>query len=65
MFVSDTVYYKCEDNGTWYFHKPFNKPWVNYTTCVNTDDLSVSFFSYIICSFSAIINLGGYYLLPN
>ncbi|VEN61008.1 unnamed protein product [Callosobruchus maculatus] len=33
---SYTVYYKCEDDGTWYFHEPYNKTWVNYTTCVTT-----------------------------
>ncbi|XP_066147489.1 calcitonin gene-related peptide type 1 receptor-like isoform X2 [Euwallacea fornicatus] len=48
---SNTVYYKCEDNGTWYFHEEFNKTWVNYTTCVNTADLS---FRTIIVSIHSV-----------
>lgn len=39
---ADTVSYKCQPNGSWFFHEEFNKTWVNYTSCVNTADLSVS-----------------------
>ncbi|XP_048519026.1 calcitonin gene-related peptide type 1 receptor, partial [Dendroctonus ponderosae] len=39
-FFADTVSYKCEQDGSWYFHEAYNKTWVNYTSCVNTADLS-------------------------
>uniref|UniRef100_A0AAR5PS78 G-protein coupled receptors family 2 profile 2 domain-containing protein n=1 Tax=Dendroctonus ponderosae TaxID=77166 RepID=A0AAR5PS78_DENPD len=37
---ANTVSYKCEQDGSWYFHEAYNKTWVNYTSCVNTADLS-------------------------
>ncbi|XP_050304536.1 calcitonin gene-related peptide type 1 receptor isoform X2 [Anthonomus grandis grandis] len=36
---TNNVFYKCEPHGSWYFHEEYNKTWVNYTTCVNTEDL--------------------------
>ncbi|XP_060528045.1 calcitonin gene-related peptide type 1 receptor [Cylas formicarius] len=54
---TNTVYYKCEDDGTWYFHEPYNKTWVNYTTCVNTEDLSFRTLVVIIHSVGYGISL--------
>jgi len=34
----------CELNGTWFRHPESNQIWSNYTTCVNLQDLSVSYF---------------------
>ncbi|XP_049884672.1 calcitonin gene-related peptide type 1 receptor-like isoform X2 [Pectinophora gossypiella] len=30
---------RCTDNGTWFMHPEANKPWTNYTTCVDVEDL--------------------------
>ncbi|KAK6620445.1 hypothetical protein RUM44_006846 [Polyplax serrata] len=32
---------ECDSNGSWYKHPETQKPWSNYTTCVDQDDLSV------------------------
>ncbi|CAM1305626.1 CALCRL (predicted) [Pycnogonum litorale] len=29
----------CTDNGTWFLHPQTKKPWSNYTTCVDQEDL--------------------------
>ncbi|KAI5647063.1 7 transmembrane receptor (Secretin family) domain-containing protein [Phthorimaea operculella] len=29
----------CTENGTWFTHPQWNKPWTNYTTCVDVEDL--------------------------
>ncbi|XP_074026985.1 diuretic hormone 31 Receptor isoform X2 [Leptinotarsa decemlineata] len=55
--ASKTVYYKCEEDGNWYFHEPYNKTWVNYTTCVNTEDLSFRTVVVIIHSVGYSISL--------
>ncbi|XP_050504955.1 calcitonin gene-related peptide type 1 receptor-like isoform X2 [Diabrotica virgifera virgifera] len=54
---ANTVYYKCEEDGSWYFHEPYNRTWVNYTTCVNTDDLSFRTIVIIIHSVGYSISL--------
>lgn len=54
---ANTVYYKCMEDGTWYFHEPYNRTWVNYTTCVNTDDLSFRTVVIIIHSVGYSISL--------
>ncbi|CAH1101413.1 unnamed protein product [Psylliodes chrysocephalus] len=54
---ASTVFYKCEEDGSWYFHEPFNRTWVNYTTCVNTDDLSFRTIVIIIHSVGYSISL--------
>ncbi|CAB3372772.1 Hypothetical predicted protein [Cloeon dipterum] len=30
---------KCTENGTWFRHPDTGKPWSNYTTCVDVEDL--------------------------
>ncbi|XP_059055218.1 calcitonin receptor-like [Achroia grisella] len=47
------AYKKCNENGTWFHHPETHRPWSNYTTCVDFEDLS----------FRNIINniyIGGY-----
>lgn len=55
--TSNIVFYKCDDDGTWYFHEEYNKTWVNYTTCVNTADLSFRTIVVGIHSVGYIISL--------
>ncbi|EEB16592.1 class B secretin-like G-protein coupled receptor GPRcal1, putative [Pediculus humanus corporis] len=31
---------QCDSNGSWYKHPETQKPWSNYTTCVDQEDLS-------------------------
>ncbi|XP_049823471.1 calcitonin gene-related peptide type 1 receptor-like [Aethina tumida] len=38
--ISNSVYYKCEEDGHWIFNTEKNYSWVNYTTCVNLQDLN-------------------------
>ncbi|KAK6631166.1 hypothetical protein RUM43_014262 [Polyplax serrata] len=33
---------ECDSNGSWYKHPETQKPWSNYTTCVDQDDLSIA-----------------------
>uniref|UniRef100_A0A2A4JS52 Calcitonin receptor n=1 Tax=Heliothis virescens TaxID=7102 RepID=A0A2A4JS52_HELVI len=33
------AYKTCTANGTWFVHPHGNKPWTNYTTCVDVEDL--------------------------
>ncbi|XP_073954474.1 calcitonin gene-related peptide type 1 receptor-like [Choristoneura fumiferana] len=33
------VYKSCTENGTWYMRPEAKKPWTNYTTCVDMEDL--------------------------
>lgn len=33
------VYKTCTENGTWFMRPNANKPWTNYTTCVDVEDL--------------------------
>ncbi|XP_075990868.1 calcitonin gene-related peptide type 1 receptor-like isoform X2 [Anticarsia gemmatalis] len=33
------AYKKCTENGTWYISPGNHKPWTNYTTCVDVEDL--------------------------
>ncbi|CAG9558356.1 unnamed protein product [Danaus chrysippus] len=35
------AYKKCMENGVWFLHPEGNRPWTNYTTCVDIDDLNV------------------------
>ncbi|CAG9781984.1 unnamed protein product [Diatraea saccharalis] len=34
------AYKRCMENGTWFLHPEGNKPWTNYTTCIDIEDLS-------------------------
>ncbi|XP_032527603.2 calcitonin gene-related peptide type 1 receptor-like isoform X1 [Danaus plexippus] len=34
------AYKKCMENGVWFLHPEGNRPWTNYTTCVDIDDLN-------------------------
>ncbi|KAL0902378.1 hypothetical protein ABMA27_000263 [Loxostege sticticalis] len=36
------AYKRCMENGTWFLHPEGNKPWTNYTTCIDVEDLNVS-----------------------
>lgn len=46
----------CELNGTWFRHPESNQIWSNYTTCVNLQDLSVSYFLMYLTTFAYKIN---------
>lgn len=35
-------------DGTWYRHPETDKPWANYTNCVDTDDLKVCYLLIIV-----------------
>ncbi|XP_072156476.1 calcitonin gene-related peptide type 1 receptor isoform X1 [Bemisia tabaci] len=41
IFVAGSAHKDCDENGTWFRHPSSNKPWSNYTTCVDTEDLNV------------------------
>lgn len=44
---------RCTENGTWMQHPDFpesKKPWTNYTSCVDVEDLSVSILFYSLHS---------------
>ncbi|XP_063837281.1 calcitonin receptor-like isoform X5 [Ostrinia nubilalis] len=34
------AYKRCLENGTWFLHPEGNKPWTNYTTCIDVEDLN-------------------------
>ncbi|KAL4717451.1 hypothetical protein ACJJTC_000600 [Scirpophaga incertulas] len=38
--ASRYAYKRCMENGTWFLHPEGNKPWTNYTTCIDVEDLS-------------------------
>lgn len=46
----------CELNGTWFRHPESNQIWSNYTTCVNLQDLSVSYFLMVSPALAYKIN---------
>lgn len=41
-FSFDYCFFSCTENGTWYMRPEAKKPWTNYTTCVDMEDLDVS-----------------------
>ncbi|CAG5007226.1 unnamed protein product [Parnassius apollo] len=32
---------RCTENGTWLVHPNTSKPWTNYTTCIDVEDLNI------------------------
>lgn len=42
VFVTVYALKECELNGSWYRHPDTQKPWSNYTPCIDQSDLYVS-----------------------
>jgi len=49
--VTGMAHKECLENGTWFRHPSSGQVWSNYTTCINIDDLNVSF---IVVIFSLV-----------
>lgn len=43
VYIAGTAFKECDSNGSWFVHPATNQPWSNYSTCIDFEDLEVSF----------------------